>query len=361
MTKRKVTVALALFLSALMPIATNAQTTPNYVRPRNPDETPAPKVVFIGDQFTYFWGNTPGAFPSNWINEGWINSTSAAGENCFVTCEGGRAESAVQQFQTDVIDLHPNIVHIMFGSDDADADDDASVPYIYPEFLNALQTMVQMAKEADIQVILGIESTSWSDEGQAHMAPLNSLVANLGAQNNIPVINYGDALCSCVGSTGGYGVGQNFATFAQYTATTPAGAFAPTAAGYTLMTQMVATVINTLNLKLTGGYLQNAQQANSNLGVEAPSVNVNSVTAGAVLQFTPYGQYPGIPAQPLLNSSFAGSTGAWASSNPLVMYVSQTGLAWALSPGSANITYTSPTGVRFSEWSMTVVAGPAGS
>ena len=39
--------------------------------------------------------------------------------------------------------------------------------------------------------------------------------------------------------------------------TTPA--YAPTPAGYLLMTQMAATVINTMNLKLAGGYLQNVQ------------------------------------------------------------------------------------------------------
>jgi hypothetical protein len=33
--------------------------------------TTAPKVVFIGDQFTYNWGTTPGAFPPNWVNQGW--------------------------------------------------------------------------------------------------------------------------------------------------------------------------------------------------------------------------------------------------------------------------------------------------
>jgi hypothetical protein len=344
--------AFVLLLSAWMPIDSNAQAVPNFVRARTPNETPAPKVVFIGDQFTYLWATTPSAFPSNWINKGW--SGYVIGENCFEICGGGTSESTAQRFQTDVIDLHPNIVHIMVASDDADANDDASVPFIYPDFLSSLQTMIKMAKAANIQVIFGTEGTSWSDEGGAHMAPLNSLVATLAAQNDIPVINYGDALCSCVGSTGGSGVGQNFATGAQYMATTPAGAFAPTPAGYELMTQMAGAVINTLNLKLTGGYLQNVQQANAQ--TDSPQiVNSNSGGPEAVYQFTPYGAFAGLAtAQPFLNANFAGSTGTWASSNPLVVYVSQTGLAWALSAGTANVTYTSPTGVKFSEWTMTI-------
>ena len=60
------------------------------------------------------------------------------------------------------------------------------------------------------------------------------------------------------------------------------------------------------------------------------------------IQFTPYGVYSGLSAaQPVFSSNYAGATGTWASSNPLVMYVSQSGLAWALTAGTANITYTS--------------------
>jgi uncharacterized protein YjdB len=54
--------------------------------------------------------------------------------------------------------------------------------------------------------------------------------------------------------------------------------------------------------------------------------------------------------EPLINSTYAGSTGTWESSNNLVMYISQTGLATALSTGYAVITYTSPSGIKFNEW-----------
>jgi uncharacterized protein YjdB len=49
-----------------------------------------------------------------------------------------------------------------------------------------------------------------------------------------------------------------------------------------------------------------------------------------------------------------GSTGTWTSSNPVVMYVNQHGLAWALSNGTTIIRYTSPNGVAFSKWIMYV-------
>jgi hypothetical protein len=68
------------------------------------------------------------------------------------------------------------------------------------------------------------------------------------------------------------------------------------------------------------------------------------------------GVYSDGSQHPLLNSTINGSSGTWTSSNPLVMYVSQTRLAWANSPGTAIIRYTSPGGVNFSEWIMNVNA-----
>jgi hypothetical protein len=115
-----------------------------------------------------------------------------------------------------------------------------------------------------------------------------------------------------------------------------------------------------MNKSLTGGYLQNVQTPDPNLEIGPPGpsewVNVNTVEPGAVVQFTPYGEYAGLAAQPLLNASYTtGSTGTWASSDPLVMSVSPTGLAYGTSPGTTIITYISPTGVKFNEWKMTVL------
>ena len=200
--------------------------------------------------------------------------------------------------------------------------------------------MIETAKAANIQVILGIESPQWLDGNGAWVPiePLNSIVATLAAQNDIPVINYADALCSCVGSAGGIGIGENFATLTPYMTSKPAtntGAYLPNPEGYALMTQMAEATINTLGLSLQGGYLQNVLQA-------------------TVIQFTPYGQYEGGLVEPLINSTYAGSTGTWSSSDPLVMYISQKGLATALSPGGVVITYKSPSGVAFNEWRIHV-------
>jgi acyl-CoA thioesterase I len=309
-----------------------------------------PKVVFIGDQFTYAWGTAPSfAANSTWINQGWDSPVSTY---CFLSCSAGTSGGTLARFQADVIDLHPAIVHIMVGVDDIANDDDETqaVGYVYPNFLVNLEGMVSMAKAANIQVILGMESTAWASASPEYPQGINAIVAAFGAQNNIPVINYADALSQFASSTGG-GIGS-----AQYLGQASAGLSfqAPTAAGYALMTQMAeVAILSTLGQAPGGGYLQNITAPNANTNQSFS--NVNSITAGNALQFTPYGWYNNNPlVAPFVNATFAGPTGTWTSSNPLVMYVTQTGFAFALSPGTASITYTSPTGVKFNQWVMNV-------
>jgi hypothetical protein len=91
-------VALILLLSALVPLVANAQPTPKVVAPAN-----APKVVFIGDYITYEWASAFAANP-NWINQG----DQVPGT--------GYSASTLARFQSDVVSLHPAVVHIMVGA-----------------------------------------------------------------------------------------------------------------------------------------------------------------------------------------------------------------------------------------------------
>jgi hypothetical protein len=309
--------------------------------------TPSPKVVFIGDWVTYSWAGAFSATPT-WINQG------APGQGLL---GNGNSSDTLARFQADVVNLHPAIVHIMIGSSDADEDDDAMYRLTFSNFLSNLDAMVKEAKAANIQVILGIEPQNFAFGGP--VGPINSIIASYGRTNKIPVINYGDALCACVGSTGATSVGYDFAS--QNPLMVPAtdqigNALIPSATGYALMTQMAETAISTMNVTVERGYLQNIQQANDNED-NAPTPNVNTVNVGAVIQFTPQALYSNGSVHPMLNSNFAGSSGTWTTSNPLVMYVNQKGLAWSLSPGKAIITYTSPTGVRFNDWVMSINSG----
>jgi lysophospholipase L1-like esterase len=338
----KVTIAtLFLFLSALVPAT--AATTP-------------PKVVFIGDWVTYYWASGFAANP-NWVNQG-ISGVYT-----------GNSSEALAAFQADVVSLHPAIVHIMLGADDATTTTDEGFPLAIPNFLNNLDAMVKEAKAANIKVILGIESPYFTYNPQL-LDSMNSVIASYGAANNIPVINYGDALCVCVGSVSGSALSlvPNGSSFgypiagtgplivpSTYPALATGSYLAPSAAGYSVMTQMAETAIHTMNLTLKGGWLSDIQQENLNEGILTPTPNVNTVYPGAVLQFTPVGLYSDGSQQPFVNSNFQGASGTWTSSNPLVMYVNQTGQTWALSPGTAIIHYVTPSGVPFSEWIMYVL------
>ncbi len=260
--------ALLLLSALILSNAATAQLTPNYARPRSPGATAAPKVVFIGDQFTYMWGATPPfAANPNWINRGWAWTPVT---NCFLICEGGTSGAALARFQTDVIDLHPTIVHIMVGADDLATDDTGiqAAGGIAPSFMTSLEEMVNMAKAADIRVILGIESVAWANATPPYPQQLNAIVAAYGAQNNIPVINYGDALCQCVSSIGGASASVPPGPYMVPGATLGS---VPNAAGYALMTEMAEAVINTLGQTPVGGYLQNMELSDQSLNSAVPS------------------------------------------------------------------------------------------
>jgi hypothetical protein len=349
---------LCLLACLLMPVVANAQPAPNQT---------APKVVFVGDYITYQWASAFTANP-NWINQG-----NPAAICCY-------SDPAINMAAVEA--LHPAAVHIMIGLAWGTATDDASTGLSVPEFLDQLNALVQQAKAANIKVILGIEP--YLPLNAQYLQQLNAVLATYGATYNIPVINYGDALCNCVGAT----TEATFSTMQSgpnedifglygpvggaYMATPTSDPFPPpalpwdndtivTPQGYNLMTQLAESVINTMNLKLVTGWLSDIEQLNNNIGVYAPSpTNFNSVTTPAVVKFIPIGYYSDGSQHALINSTFQGSSGTWTSSNPLVMYVSQTGLAWAISTGTARITYTSPTGVVFSPWVMYVYGGGDG-
>jgi hypothetical protein len=130
--------------------------------------------------------------------------------------------------------------------------------------------------------------------------------------------------------------------------------FVVTPTGYNLMTQMAESTINTMNLKLVGGWLSDVEQPDENTQATGGSLtNINTVCPPSVVQFIPIGLYSDGSQHPILNS-FQGSSGIWTSSNPLVMTVNQLGVAWAISQGTTIIRYTAPNGVAFSEWVMYV-------
>jgi hypothetical protein len=311
-----------------------------------------PKVVFVGDGTTAAW-----TFPSgsNWINE------SRAGVGYF----GEVSSQALASFQAQVVNQHPAIVHIMVGANDAMVVDDATFSTATPTYIANINAMVQEAKAANIKVIIGNIPPSLGSYSLA-VQMFNAALAAYATANNIPIINYYDALCSCLGSIGDFqigttevaGVNENYIPLlapGEQTGSpaTSDGALVPTSYGYSLMTSLAEQAITSLTATLEGGWLSDVEWANSYNATLATS-DVNTVYPGAVLQFTPVGYYSNNTTQNLQNSNFGGSSGTWTSSNPQVMFVSQTGKVIALSPGTASIKYTPPGGPQFSQWIMYV-------
>jgi hypothetical protein len=245
------------------------------------------------------------------------------------------------------------MVHIMIGSSDADEDHDANFQLTLPYFLANLEAMVKEAKAANIKVILGIEPSSLSFENSI-LEQLNSVIASYGAANHIPVINYEGALCGYECSGSGTAAGYGWTSKSSLLMTSAEnGGLIPSAIGYSVMTQMAEATMSTLNLTIKEGWLQNVQQSNGNED-SGPTPDVNTVQPGAVLQFTPTALYSDGSQQALLSNNLQGSNGAWTSSNPLVMYINQSGMTWAVSQGTAIIRYQTPSGMKFSEWIMYV-------
>jgi Big-like domain-containing protein len=117
------------------------------------------------------------------------------------------------------------------------------------------------------------------------------------------------------------------------------------------MSQMAAAAIATSGATIKGGYLQDVA---SEAQEDDQATNVNTVGSGTNIMFTPVGLYSNGVYEPITNTNYGGASGTWASSNPLAVFVNQQGLAYAISAGTANITCTTPNGVKFSEWTMHV-------
>jgi hypothetical protein len=136
----KTAICSCLLLSAFTPLAAHAQLSPNYHRLAAPPNSS--RVVFIGDYITYEWASAFAANP-NWINQGDANVND------------GASGSTLARFQSDVVNLHPVIVHILVGAYDSYFVSDQSAIYAIGTFVSNLDAMVKEAQAANMKVILG--------------------------------------------------------------------------------------------------------------------------------------------------------------------------------------------------------------
>ena len=324
---------LCLLACLFMPVVGNAQTTP--------------KVVFTGDDFTFAWQSTP-QFTAN---QNWI------GAGIQLTYLNGGSGQVLAIFQTEVINQHPAYVHILTGGGDVgDIHDSTPLGVVWHEWQGDIEQMVAMAQKAGIKVILGnIPAQQGVPDPQPQGVQFfNAWLADYGLANNIPVVNYHDALCQCVGSTASNSPYSD--TYALSLSVQPppdAPNSTANSAGYALITQMAQIAIETYGLTIKSGYLANAIPV-SEFNSVPPSTQQNLVSEGQTVIFTPQAKWSDGVVRPILNQDFNGLKGTWTSSNPAVMYINQQGQAFAYSAGTATISFKSASGVPFSPWVMTV-------
>jgi lysophospholipase L1-like esterase len=188
----------------------------------------SPTVVFLGDSITYNWGLS-WASPDFSEHPTW-NDQGVTGQNSY---------QLLFRFQADVVSQHPQIVHILTGTND-----------VYPGWVlcggspifdtcNNIKSMVAMAQAAGITPILATippwgpgalpESADPSPEHYTHTDQLNQWIKVYGKEMGLVVIDYHRALETTDGQT--------------YVPDLTVDGVHPSAAGYTLMTPMVEDAI----------------------------------------------------------------------------------------------------------------------
>lgn len=228
---RSLTVLCAASVSIWGSCATIAVTA----HPAKPASDP-PLVVFIGDSITAIWGGGQEgpqfAEHPNWIDQG----------------IGGQTSSQVlARFQADVVDLHPEMVHILIGTNDV-------YPgwSLIPSEANAIdsvanvEAMVKMAQANGIHVILAT-IPPWgclasncvlalaADPTPSRYARINSWnawIEQYALSQAIPVVDYHSALLA--------------PDEEHYTPDLTLDGVHPSTAGYLVMTPMVENVIDAI-------------------------------------------------------------------------------------------------------------------
>jgi lysophospholipase L1-like esterase len=207
-------------------------------QPERPILAP-PSVVFIGDSISAIWGSGQEgpefAEHPNWIDKGVSGQTSS---------------QVLARFQTDVIDLHPKIVHILVGTNDVypgwTLEPTEGTPGNGIDSPADVEAMVQMAQANFVHVILatippwGCDAANCTLAETADPTPSrygriniwNAWIEEYALSQGIPVVDYHSALLAPDGE--------------HYVPELTLDGVHPSAAGFVVMTPMVENVINAI-------------------------------------------------------------------------------------------------------------------
>ena len=149
-----------------------------------PGSTP-PRVVFMGDSITEFWGDKDAAFFTNGkIDRGISGQTTS---------------QMLLRFRQDVIDLHPQAVHIMAGTNDVAGN---TGPATLEQVEGNLASMAELAKAHGIRVILASIPPAarfpWRPGMQTvpTIQALNSWIRDYASRNGFTYVDYYGAMAT---------------------------------------------------------------------------------------------------------------------------------------------------------------------
>jgi len=138
------------------------------------------RVIFLGDSITEAWKpSVPALFAGDVLDRGVSGETTT---------------QMLARFRTDVIDLHPAVVHIMGGINDIHSPPGTALTR------SNIESMVDLARAHGITVILGSVTPSSFFQGSPDMAPgphivwLNRWLRDYAAKNGLIYVDYHAAL-----------------------------------------------------------------------------------------------------------------------------------------------------------------------
>jgi lysophospholipase L1-like esterase len=168
----------------------------------------SPRVVFMGDSITEAWAIAdPALFEKDFVSLGISGQTSP---------------QMLVRFRADVIELRPQLVHIMTGTNDLAGN---TGPTSVEAFMANVKSMAELAKAHNIRVALAsippAATFSWKPEyaPAEQVRRLNAWLRTYAKENGFLYINYYDVLAAPDGSfrpdLSNDGVHPNFAGYDQ--------------------------------------------------------------------------------------------------------------------------------------------------
>lgn len=140
---------------------------------------PSPhRVVLFGDSITYLWGQSDPAFFArhpNWVNRG---------------IAGQATRNMMVRFRQDVIELHPETVHVLAGVNDLRGMMGPTPPRQIEE---NVMTMVELAQLHHIRVVIGSVLPARKVRG-GKVEQVNAWLRRYAAEQGITYVDYYDAL-----------------------------------------------------------------------------------------------------------------------------------------------------------------------